>query len=367
MARLATHHDRFHVHKAAGFACLFHFVAVYMCLLAPGLFGRMHVTTAAAATHAFLSVSAFAFPLPAKRSDTLPVIWREFRAHSVVFAVRHVVAVVACRAGAWSLDPATLAAQKAALLIATMVAADAATCWLGGSRDRRTTNGMPYPLCVREEERRRVRAEYARCQFGATCLATLPDERLAFLPLLGIQIAPFLMTLVRKGRADVLSYHSVYAACLWLPWACMVIHFAGDPPSGAQQLFAAFAAPHGLRTRLGFGKHTCWCLYCVLVFAAYPSAPFLAVWEGAYDHRLAAALMAAQAARSAAAFLPLWRKEWLRRTTSNLYLLRMLAIPERVATAGEPPRRCAPRFGNTSEESTFRPVDTTYSGHYRSH
>ena len=49
-----------------------------------------------------------------------------------------------------------------------------------------------------------IKNMYARAQFGATKLIILQDPTLNFVALLGIQMAPFLMTLVRKGKISTI-------------------------------------------------------------------------------------------------------------------------------------------------------------------
>ena len=86
-----------------------------------------------------------------------------------------------------------------------------------GDREKRTTNAMPYPSTVDEEtDRPRIKKQYMLSQFGATASCLLPDASINFAPLLAIQIAPLMMTLVRKGKVTSFDYHRVYAFSLYL-------------------------------------------------------------------------------------------------------------------------------------------------------
>eukprot|EP00443_Scrippsiella_acuminata_P048896 CAMPEP_0115303054 /NCGR_PEP_ID=MMETSP0270-20121206/70711_1 /TAXON_ID=71861 /ORGANISM="Scrippsiella trochoidea, Strain CCMP3099" /LENGTH=206 /DNA_ID=CAMNT_0002721021 /DNA_START=472 /DNA_END=1092 /DNA_ORIENTATION=+ len=110
-----------------------------------------------------------------------------------------------------------------------MKAADMATeaC---GSRDKRTTNAMPYPEGTPEHVEKFVKRFYAKAQFAATALAVFGTPVLAFGSVLAIEIASFLMTLVRKGIASSKIYHGVYSASLFIMFPAMFVtlHCADD-------------------------------------------------------------------------------------------------------------------------------------------
>ena len=69
------------------------------------------------------------------------------------------------------------------------------------------------------DEQAGVKKNYRIAQFHATMHCIIGDATAAFVPLLGIQAAPFLMTLVRKGLVTSYTYHRVYAAALYVPYA----------------------------------------------------------------------------------------------------------------------------------------------------
>ena len=79
---------------------------------------------------------------------------------------------------------------------------------------------MPYPEHVTEYEIEKIKYEYAKKQFGATIMAVFSGElsaSLNFAPLYAIQSAPFMMTLVRKGKCNSAHYHMVYSLTLIYP------------------------------------------------------------------------------------------------------------------------------------------------------
>lgn len=90
-----------------------------------------------------------------------------------------------------------------------------------GCRENRTTNAMPYPEHVTESQQLAIKKLYTSAQFGATVTALMNDPTMNFAPLLGIQMAPLLMTLVRKGKVSTYTYHRVYAVSLSLGYAAI--------------------------------------------------------------------------------------------------------------------------------------------------
>jgi len=88
---------------------------------------------------------------------------------------------------------------------------------------------MPYPSSVTEEQQFQIKAAYTRAQFSATKACQLPDATMNFGPLLAIQVAPLLMTLVRKGKITSFTYHRVYAASLFAGYIMVFVRMIVDP------------------------------------------------------------------------------------------------------------------------------------------
>jgi hypothetical protein len=89
-----------------------------------------------------------------------------------------------------------------------------------GDKEVRTTNAMPYPGYLTEYDKTMIKCEYAKKQFGATIFAVFSGElasSLNFAPLYAIQSAPFMMTLIRKGKCETIHYHRVYSSTLLYP------------------------------------------------------------------------------------------------------------------------------------------------------
>jgi hypothetical protein len=272
MAHLATRHDPYHVHKILGVLCLLHFAyrfgKVFVAGAAFGPEEPVWLQLACVAAHAALSWTSLLLPLPQTRNYASPMIWPEFRLHSIAFATRHAAATAISLLGWWPAGPVPEAAAKAALLICTVWAASRIT-ERHGSRDRRTTNAMPYPASVTPAQQAGVKRNYVLAQFNATVQCVTGSATAAFLPLVAIQLAPLLMTLVRKNRITALTYHRVYAAALYLPYLATVARLAhGDLwiASLVGQSCVAIGVVHRLRCQHHVAPDVCWAIgACCLV------------------------------------------------------------------------------------------------------
>lgn len=95
--------------------------------------------------------------------------------------------------------------SKIFLVVLTSRLAALITSMYGGSQDNRTTNTMPYPKWTTMKQQKYVKYMYAKAQFFATLGSMYDDPTPNFLPMIAIQIAPLMMTLVRKGKCDAMG------------------------------------------------------------------------------------------------------------------------------------------------------------------
>ena len=239
MARLLTDHDPGHIHALLGSIALLHFL--YRTLLvftfgdafpapaaddAHSTRRRLWLDMFLVLVHSLLPMASLLLPLPEKRNFKSPMIWPEFRLHSLVFASRHVLATLfwlvvrhyyqhttnesrTTRATTEGLFSMSLWQFAAMLLLvqATMFAASTVTNTLGCAENR-TTNAMPYDPCVPEVQKVRAKRLYTYAQFQAAALV--------------FASAPLLMTLVRKGKCSASTYHCVYTWSLILPFLILL-------------------------------------------------------------------------------------------------------------------------------------------------
>uniref|UniRef100_A0A7S3PLK1 Uncharacterized protein n=1 Tax=Aplanochytrium stocchinoi TaxID=215587 RepID=A0A7S3PLK1_9STRA len=222
MAHLITKHDPFHIHKILGVFVLLSFL---YRLFNVGRYGIAFPKTenkwfsvCSVALHGVLSLSSLLLPLPKKRNFSSPMIWPEFRLHSIVFAMRHVICTIINLLQLWPTNFWANLVAKASIVLSTISLARLITENYG-DKVKRTTNSMPYPRNVTKAEEKLVKNLYAQAQFHAVIQAIFEDPTASFMPILAIQAAPLLMTLVRKGKIGSYWYHRIYAISLWLPFA----------------------------------------------------------------------------------------------------------------------------------------------------
>ena len=228
MANLITNHDPFHVHKILGLSVLLHFIyRFYLVATTGGAFSYpkepTYISICGVLLHGVLSWSSLLLPLPTKRNFLKPMIWPEFRYHSILFATRHVLSTIFTLANCWPSSSSSNndnqvvlnCISRGTIIIGTVKLASYITS-KHGNKTHRTTNTMPYPNNVSSIQETNIKRMYTAAQFGATITCFMNDPTMQFVPLLGIQMAPLLMTLVRKGRISTTTYHRVYSISLSL-------------------------------------------------------------------------------------------------------------------------------------------------------
>lgn len=269
MAHLLTDHDKYHLHALLGLAVLLHFVLRWGMLLAYGdAFGNAGMFCFNVLTvllHAALPLSALSLPIPQARNFSAPMIWPEFRLHSLAFASRHVLSTITALA---------LPAHREMQLVFTHLALFSASLVSDkyGDQQKRTTNAMPYASRVGPSEAQHTKNMYARAQFLATAFALVGCPSLSFVPVLGIQSAPLLMTLVRKGKIPASTYHRVYAWTLLLPLPATmcIVHHNPHLLKDILLAFATGALAQFARTKIRLGKHACWLVAPTISYLAEP-------------------------------------------------------------------------------------------------
>jgi hypothetical protein len=276
MARLLSSHDPYHIHAILGLFSLLHYLYRYGLLALTGdafppseprLRASMGV-----ALHGVLSVSSLMLPLPKNRNMNAPMIWRESRLHSIIFSLRHVFTTLITINKMWPTGKLTGVTARLAALLVPVACASEVTRRMG-SREQRSTNSMSYPKGVSDVHVARIKFRYASNQFGASVAAVLPDATINWSPLLAIQIAAFLMTLVRKSKASAATYHRVYALSLWINFAVVAarVYTSPDKLDPPWVLFAFLMMPNRLRISLRAPTWLCWTWHLGVVYLAYPA------------------------------------------------------------------------------------------------
>lgn len=155
--------------------------------------------------HFALSISSMIFKIPEQRIRSSPMIYPEFRLHSIVFASRSLL-IMTLLFFARKFDIVLLHNFRGVVVLLTMVLADIVT---NSFKDQgKTMRGMPFPEYVSQPMRNWINTFYSTSQIFATaqmifCIGL--DE--AFLVLFPIQIAAFLMTCVRfTNKLSICNY-----------------------------------------------------------------------------------------------------------------------------------------------------------------
>jgi len=257
MESLITHQDGKygHLHKTLGLACLVHFALQFGNFFRNGAMYFDSRTWFMVTVHALLSWSSFIFHLPGIRSVQAPMIWPEFRAHSILFATRSLAAM------SMTLANVSVPETRFVNVMGTIALADLVT----KTYDVRSTTmrDMPFPDWVSERTRDRVNMYYSVSQVLATgILLFSPSMERAFMVLFPIQLAAFLMTLVRKRLISPLSWHVLYAGSLSLNY----LHGGLALDSMPIAFYVACLLFCVLRFRFRWNKYVLWALiggaYC---------------------------------------------------------------------------------------------------------
>ena len=251
MESLITYQDgKFgHLHKTLGLVSVVHFALQFGRFFK---FGTMYFddrTWLFAVFHLLLSWSSIIFHLPAIRSVHAPMIWPEFRAHSILFATRSLVAMFL------TMNEVSSPWTRFVNVLMTMALADLATIYYKVTVT--TMRDMPFPDWVSQTTRDRVNLYYSVSQVLATgILLFSPSMERALFILFPIQIAAFLMTLVRKQIISPLSWHVLYAAALGLNY----IHGGLARDSLPFMFYICCLAFCVLRFRYRWNKYFLWTL-----------------------------------------------------------------------------------------------------------
>lgn len=201
-----------HTHKTLGVLVLGHIFYRINLILKSGDSGlaTSYWTPFWMAIHSLLHVSSFQFRLPEKRNRTYNIIWPEFRLHSMIFAYRSILSVLLVwMGGYWN------HALRGPLVLSAMAAADTVSHWYGQDT---TMRANPYPEGTNQNFITWHNRFYSVSQFGATMGIMFRGTDSAFLALLPIQTAPFLMTLVKKGILNQAEWHVWYTLALLTNW-----------------------------------------------------------------------------------------------------------------------------------------------------
>ena len=279
ISKLITHEDKFHIHKTMGIVSLLNYFYLLFDCFYSGATAEMTLRSVDGGfigltwAHSILSLSALQFLIPRTRTGILPMIWQEFRAHSIVFAVRsfliiNVLYFCTDQNGSGSGSASTFAlVTRLAIVLLAMKLADVSTEYLRENKKETTTATMPYWSDCPAAFQSAIKYFYTHSQFMATivCLfGTIPYVLAVAFP---IQIASFLMTLVRKNIISSLWYHILYGGSL------LIVYLINVADTTLYPVIILGIVLIYIRVHLKLNKYALWTLAALIFgFVKYASS-----------------------------------------------------------------------------------------------
>jgi hypothetical protein len=248
IAKLVTHEDgrHFHVHKILGLCSLCHYLFRFFkfCFKGNMGFDSSWVTLMCICVHALLSGTSLIFKIPENRVQGKPMIWPEFRLHSIFFAWRSILPMLFIWFSSRLTQIVPYCQPFCALcILLTMVLADHVSSHFkkrGTLQPENTTmRMMPFPENTSERLIAATNFYYSVCQVLATLIVLYAtDYPRLLMVMFPIQLAAFLMTLVRKSIITGGTWHVLYAISLGLNYVHAIADDLSLPPD--YWLFATF-------------------------------------------------------------------------------------------------------------------------------
>lgn len=212
--------DVFHIHKILGISCLIHYIyRIYQWItLRRMTFDSNYSTLSLITMHCSLSLTSLFFHIPNIRNPAAPMIYPEFRDHSILFAIRSILVMYIH----WCFLYAEFdilnykvksSVYRSVVVIATIFIADIITKKYKNQGS--TMRAMPFPSWIPISIRTQWNLFYSICQVFATLEVLMRrDMSHSFMVLFPIQLAAFLMTCVRKGIITSFGWHIYYTLSL---------------------------------------------------------------------------------------------------------------------------------------------------------
>lgn len=222
--KLSTKEDQYHIHKTLGiFSLLNYYYRFYLCWTTGSAgFSSSYSSLFCILAHMALSGTSLIFHIPNNRIRSKPMIWPEFRIHSILFAYRSFISMLLF----WTEDYFELHWLRyynplinGAIVISIMVLADKTSDYyrrVGHIKpDDTTMRTMPFPDNTPSYVITGLNYYYSVCQLicTLTIVTALNYDRI-FLVVYSIQLAALLMTMVRKNICTAGFWHASYAAAL---------------------------------------------------------------------------------------------------------------------------------------------------------
>jgi len=265
ISKLITHEDKFHIHKFMGVASLLNYFYLFFDCFYSGATATLTLRRADSPAfialtwiHTVLSLSALQFLIPRTRTGILPMIWQEFRAHSIIFAVRSFLIInLLYLQLCLNLHITSWLIRTACVLVA-MKLADVSTRHLRENRKETTTATMPYWSDCKPGVQACLKYFYTHSQFMATITCIFSEAPYILAVAFPIQIASFLMTLVRKNIIPAFWYHALYAGSL------LTVYLINAADTALYPICAVGVGLIHFRVNVKLNKYVLWTLVSVI-------------------------------------------------------------------------------------------------------
>ena len=161
--KLFTHEDAvyYNLHKILGFSVLINYIfRTYNFFQTENNslgFNGSFITLGSICLHMLLSGTSFIFKIPLKRNYSMPMIWPEFRIHSVLFAYRSLLIMLLLWLEQQKFIQNTILFElmRNMCVILTLYFADITTAYYKNkqilSKDDSTMRSMPFPKICNQE------------------------------------------------------------------------------------------------------------------------------------------------------------------------------------------------------------------------
>ena len=206
--KLSTKEDEYHIHKLLGTFCLGNFIYRFYLLISCG---SMQLNTPFAIysviIHGLLSLTSLQFHLSNVRNISKPMIYPEFRMHSILFALRSVIITIMYYYE-WNYKYIITICYFVLFLSEYITK-------MYYVKNGNTMRNMPFDPSISEKDKINLTKMHSIMQIGAT-IFMLGNINSAFSPLFAIQTAAFLMTLVRKSIITTNTWHLCYTIGLFM-------------------------------------------------------------------------------------------------------------------------------------------------------
>ena len=280
ISKLITHEDKYHIHKSMGIVSLLNYFYLLFDFFYSGAEAEITLRSVDGSfigitwVHTILSLSSLQFLIPRTRTGILPMIWQEFRAHSIVFALRSFFIINALYFLFSKTDSTSVPAiaVRLAFVLFAMKMADFSTEHLRENRKETTTASMPYWSDCPASLQYMIKYFYTHSQFMATIVCLFAEIPYILAVAFPIQIASFLMTLVRKNIISAFWYHMFYGGSL------LIVYLINLADVKLYPIVLLGIALIYARVNLKLNKYVLWTLVALVGgFAKYATSPDVSV------------------------------------------------------------------------------------------